>query len=330
MLNHMKEQPVTTNQSPHQANFMARAIRTIAHLSPVLGCHSAGPPRPQGISIYMRVKDERDWIAASLASISGIADEIVVVDNGSTDGTYEILQDMEHRGHERLKLWRQPDLHHCDLSNFALEQTSFRWVFRWDGDMIAHTDGPNTIDMLRSRILDLNPKRHYVIYLRHINLSGDFFHQNAGEMVHIEEYIHTFSPSARFIHPGRYEAVKYPLYYKPLFWYEPYVFHVNIKPANRMLLRYFWEDWMEKKDYASYPTLESYITARIETEFGTNDMEEAKRRCLIKVLQNHIPYDEIRFGPYPALLKPLMTQAAYRLQYRNGRICGRTEREERL
>lgn len=329
-MNQEKGHPTAANQSPHKANYLARAIRSLAGFSPVFGYRPAGPPRPRGLSVYMRVKDERDWIAASITSISSIADEIIVVDNGSTDGTYEILQDMTRKETGRLKLWRKPYLHHGDLSNFALEQTSFRWVFRWDGDMIAHTDGAFAIDTLRSRILTLNPRRYYIIYLRQINLSGDFYHQNAEEMVHIEEYIHTFSPSARFIHPGRFEAVKYPLYYKPLFWYEPYVFHVNIKSAYRMLLRYFWEDWMEKKDYATYPTLEDYVAAHIEREFDTNDMEEAKRRCMTEVLKNHIPFDERRFGPYPALLKPLMDQTSYRLEYRDGLIYGRTERGKRM
>ncbi len=290
-----------------------------------MGLYPAVPQRPQGISIYMRVKDERDWIAASIASVKGIADEIIVVDNGSTDGTFEILRDMAGQENGRLKLWQKPELHHCDLSNFALEQTSFRWVFRWDGDMVAHTDGEHPIAELRARILDLNPHRYYLIYLRHINLSGDVFHQDSQEMVHIEEYIHTFSEAARFIHPGRFEAIKFPFYYKPLFWYEPYVFHVNIKPARRMLLRYFWEDWMELKDYLHYPTLEDYAAAHIEKEFGTHLMEEAQNICMGKVLQNHISFDAERFGPYPAMMKPLLDQTPYRIQYQNSRISGRTE-----
>ncbi len=60
---------------------------------------------------------------------------------------------------------------------------------------------------LRERLLSLNSKRYYLIYLRHINLSGDLFHQDPKEMVHIEEYIHSFSEKASYIHPGRFEAV---------------------------------------------------------------------------------------------------------------------------
>jgi glycosyltransferase involved in cell wall biosynthesis len=321
----MNDQPITTNQSPQSTNYFSRILRSFASFLPAMGLYQAAPQRPQGISIYMRVKDERDWIAASIASIMGIADEIIVVDNGSSDGTYEILQELAHAEKGFIKLSKRPELHHYDLSNFALEQTAFRWVFRMDGDMVAHTDGEHPISELRARILALNSRRHYLIYLRHINLSGDLFHQDSREMVHIEEYIHTFSEAARFIHPGRFEAVKFPFYYKPLFWYEPYVFHVNIKPARRMLLRYFWEEWMELKDYLHYPTLEDYAADHIEAEFETSDIQEAQERFLSKVLQNHISFDAERFGPYPAMLKPLLDQTPYRVQYQNGRVSGRTE-----
>lgn len=184
---------VSTNQSPHRTNYLSRVVRFFISRLPVRSIDQVNSTRPQGISIYVRVKDERDWIAASIASVKGIADEIVVVDNGSTDGTFEILKNMAHLENGRMKLWQKPKLYHADLSNFALEQTSFRWVFRWDGDMVAHTDGEHPIAELRARILGLNPHRYYLIYLRHINLAGDVFHQDPREMVHIEEYIHTFS-----------------------------------------------------------------------------------------------------------------------------------------
>ena len=316
---------VSANQYPDRSNRLTRTIRSGASLLPALGFCRADVSKPQGIGVYMRVKDECDWLAVSLESIRGIADEIIVVDNGSADGTYEMLQMLVRSDKNHIKLWRRPDLNHCDLSNFALEKTSFRWTFRWDGDMVAHTTGEYSIANLRTRLLALDSRRHYLVYLRHINLSGDLCHQDPKEMVHIEEYIHTFSPSAKFVHPGRFEAVRFPLYYKPLFWYEPYAFHVNVKPAKRMLLRHFWEDWMEEKDYIHFPTLEDYAQSRIEKEFGTSRLEEAQQVCLRRTLKDYIPFDSKRFGPYPELLKPFLEDPAYRIRYENRQITGRDE-----
>jgi len=325
----VKNSCATANQYPHRVNRVSRMIRRFAGYLPALGLQPVHlPQKPQGISVYMRIKDERDWIETAIASITGIADEIVAMDNGSTDGTWEILQDLASQRKEQMICAQAPDLRHAELSNAALDRTTFRWVFRFDGDMVAHTSGPHDIAQLRARILGLPTNRFCVIYLRHVNLSGDLFHQDPQEQVHIEEYIHTFSPDARFVHPGRFEAVRFPLYYRPLFWYEPYVFHVNIKPARRMLLRRFWEEWMEKKDYDRYPTLESYVQDAILDALGTADLEEAEELWVRRVFQSSIPFDPNKFGPYPDLLKPHLDFPTYRLLTdTDGRITGR--REER-
>jgi len=92
----MNDHPITANQLPHCKNYFTKIIRSFVSFLPAMGFYPAKPQRPQGISIYMRVKDERDWIATSIASVKGIADEIIIVDNGSADGTYEILQELAH------------------------------------------------------------------------------------------------------------------------------------------------------------------------------------------------------------------------------------------
>jgi glycosyltransferase involved in cell wall biosynthesis len=314
---------ISANQYPDQTNYFTRMIRSVVSVVPMLMRRPADFRRPLGISIYMRVKDERDWIETSITSIRGIADEIIVSDNGSTDGTYEILQDLAGKEKGFIKLSSRPHLHHAELSNFALEQTAFHWVLRWDGDMVAHTSGNNPISELRSRLLELPAKRYYVIYLRHVNLAGDLFHQDPQEMVHIEEYAHTFSRSASFVQPGRFEAVEFPLYYRPLFWYEPYAFHMNIKSAHRMLLRHFWEDWMALKDFQRYPTLNFYVMDHIKSEFGTSSIEEAQHRHLTETLKDYIPYNPGILGPYPELLKPHLNMPKYRIVYKNGHIYGR-------
>jgi glycosyltransferase involved in cell wall biosynthesis len=273
----------------------------------------------------MRVKDEADWIKSSVESIKRIADEIIIVDNGSTDGTYEMLEEISSKENGLIKIWQRSDLNYCDLSNFALQNTSFRWMFKWDGDMVARTSGEYDIAKLRKRIFSLNPKRYYIIYLSFVNLAGDLSHHDPKEMVHIEEYIYTYSDSAHYIHPGRFEAVRFPKYYRVLFWYEPYSFHVNVKPARRMLLRYFWEDWMELKDFVKYPILDDYVKAKIQGEFGTTSWDEAQDILMRKTFSNYIPFDTDKFGPYPNLLKPHLNNPRYKLIYENGKIVGRIE-----
>jgi len=320
----MDKRALTANHYPHLKNHCSRLFRAFLSHAPAVGL-TERPTRPVGISMIMRIKNEMDWIRPSVESIRSFADEILIVDNGSTDGTYEILEEMAVAGKGLIKLWRRPELDLCDLSNFALAQTQFRWVFRWDGDMVAHTSGKYAISKLRERILSLDARRYYLIYLRHINLSGDLFHQDSEEMVHVEEYIHTYSARAQYIHPGRFEAIKVPKYFRILFWYEPYAFHVDVKPAKRTLLRYFWEDWMELKDYQRFPTLEDYVKASIEGEFGTKLWKEAERICIQQTFRDHIRYDSELFGSYPELLQPYLNEQRYSLTYHNDKIVGREE-----
>ncbi len=315
---------VTANQYPHGRNTISCRIRSLFSFAPVLGM-VARPDRPDGISVIMRVKDEKDWIEPSIASIKMIADEIIVVDHGSTDGTFQTIERIRSEKENLIKLSQRPELDFCSLSNHALEQAGYRWVLNWDGDMVAHTSGESDVRQLRERVLSLDSRRFFVIYLRLINLAGDLFHQDPEEMVHIEEYIHTFSEQARFIHTGRFEAVRFPRYYKPLFWYEPYAFHVNVKPARKMLFRYFWNAWLSLEDHQNYEGFEAYVKGHIGREFGTGSWEEAQRLCVERVCRNFISYDTGKMGSYPDLLLPHVENSRYRLRFENGRVVGRDE-----
>lgn len=315
---------ITANQYPHKMNRIARLFRGVFSAAPLMGLVGR-PSRPSGISVIMRVKDEMDWIEPSIVSIKTIADEIIIVDHGSTDGTYEVLDRIRSDEGNLIKLSRRPDLDFTALSNHVLEQTGYRWVLNWDGDMVAHTSGDNDIRQLRERVLSLDSRRFYVIYLRLINLAGDLLHQDSAEMMHIEEYIHTFSEKARFIYTGCFEAVRFPRYYRPLFWYEPYAFHINVKPARKMLLRYFWNAWLSLEDHHNYDGLDAFVGQHISHEFGTNSWEEAQRLCVERVCRNFVPYDSSKMGSYPDLLLPHVENSRYRLRFEDGRIVGRIE-----
>ena len=303
---------IRANQYPHRRK-LRDSVRLVFSFAPLVRLVKQPPQRPSGISVIVRVKNEVDWIGPSLLSIRELADEIIVADNGSTDGTIEVIESLRDEEGLPIQLYRKPELYHCDLSNFLLSKTRYCWIFRWDGDMVAHTTGNTSIKHLRDRILALDERRYWVIYLRLINLAGDLFHQDSREHVHIEDYICTYSDSLKFVQPGRFEAVLYPKYYRVLYWYEPYAFHVNVKPARRMLLRYFWEEWMEKKDYERFPTLGDYVQQHIESTFGTSCLDEAAKRCLKKACKFFVPYRPDIFGPYPELLKPFLKKPKYRL-----------------
>jgi glycosyltransferase involved in cell wall biosynthesis len=316
---------ITANDYPESKNRIRRALRWFFSQAAFLGL-IARPTRPQGISVTMRVKDEEDWIVPSIRSISALADQIVVVDNGSTDRTYEIVRELAEQQKDLVQLWREPDLDYCDLCNFSLSKTRFRWVMKWDGDMVAHTSGARNISSLRDRLLSLDPRGYFAIYLRHVNLSGDLWHQDPREMLHTEPYLHTFSEKTKYVRTETYEAIKFPKFYHVLFWYDPYSFHVSVKPIEQLLLRQFWNQWLANREYERYTSLESYAKEKAPEILGVSSWDDAREKFASQAFRNHIRFDPELFGPHPELLKPFLENPKYQLRYENGKVTGREER----
>ena len=79
------------------------------------------------ISIAVIAKNEADRIGRLLKSAS-FADEVVVVDSGSTDGTQALCEKMGAR--VIFNAWPG----YADQKNFAMEQTTSEWVLNLDAD----------------------------------------------------------------------------------------------------------------------------------------------------------------------------------------------------
>ncbi|MGB2627413.1 MAG: glycosyltransferase family 2 protein [Candidatus Acidiferrum sp.] len=80
------------------------------------------------LSICIVAQNEEHNLARLLRSVQSIADEIVVVDGGSTDGTVGIAQGFG------CKLFQRPFSSHADQKNFAASVASNTWIFLLDAD----------------------------------------------------------------------------------------------------------------------------------------------------------------------------------------------------
>lgn len=81
------------------------------------------------ISVYLITKNESAHLGQVLASCQG-ADEVIVVDSGSTDGTLEIARAAG------AKVIHQDWLGFARQKDFALRQCTNEWVLNLDGDEI--------------------------------------------------------------------------------------------------------------------------------------------------------------------------------------------------
>jgi hypothetical protein len=102
-----------------------------------------------GLSFLMRVKNEDKYLKKNIESIYEFADEIIVVDNNSTDNTPNIL-DYFSRYYRKVSVYKYDNIV-CDVNNNIINgensiSTYYNWcldkvtkynVIKWDGDFYA-------------------------------------------------------------------------------------------------------------------------------------------------------------------------------------------------
>jgi len=107
--------------------------------------------RKQGVSAFIRVKNEEEYIKPCILSIAPFFDEIVIALNQSTDNTRSILESLKMN---KIKIYDYPfklhpngpthrQCHSASLKdnsyyyNWTLSKTNFTHACKWDGDMVA-------------------------------------------------------------------------------------------------------------------------------------------------------------------------------------------------
>ncbi len=98
----------------------------------------APPHRDPLISILLPVRDGGDWLPLACTSVldNRTPCELIVVDDGSTDGTWALLQDMAKRD-SRLRPFQQSASGHVTALNHALQFARGHLVARMDADDVS-------------------------------------------------------------------------------------------------------------------------------------------------------------------------------------------------
>ena len=100
--------------------------------------------RVHSLGVIMICRDEADRIARSLASVAGWADEIIVLDSGSTDGTPEICR----RYASRVEVTDWPGF--GPQKRRALAMATTDWVLSLDADEVVSEPLRREIDLILS------------------------------------------------------------------------------------------------------------------------------------------------------------------------------------
>jgi glycosyltransferase involved in cell wall biosynthesis len=81
------------------------------------------------LTVLIPCKDERRNIRACIESVQAIADEILVADSGSTDGTLEIVREMGN-----CRVIEREYINSANFKNWAIPQAQHEWVLVIDAD----------------------------------------------------------------------------------------------------------------------------------------------------------------------------------------------------
>lgn len=94
------------------------------------------------IAVVTPVLNEAFFIKAWYHCVNKFADQVIVVDTGSTDGTYEWLQETS-RNNSKLSVIRWPykenpyEWNESKIRNFLIECASSQWIFALDADELV-------------------------------------------------------------------------------------------------------------------------------------------------------------------------------------------------
>jgi tetratricopeptide (TPR) repeat protein len=142
--------PTAELEGSDRETFLSRHgwVRRARRADPVPLVTEAGKRNPAGatLTVAMIVRDEEEALPASLESVKPLADEIVVVDTGSTDRTVEIAR--SHGARVLHFPW-------CDdfaaARNAALDAVETEWALVLDADEILT---PEAVERIRPALRD--------------------------------------------------------------------------------------------------------------------------------------------------------------------------------
>ena len=270
---------------------------------------SNGSPLKKGISAVISMKDEEYTIEACIRSLHGFADQIICIDNGSTDKTVKIVQHLI-RELSHVELVEMPGALLGDCRNEGLKRTKYNWHLRWDADMIAHTDGPNTFVKLRDKILKSDiPK---TLQLPRINLNGDFYHTVKGKTSDAgEPILMRYTRDIIYKEYGKFDTIKVPFYYKQIQEEKNYYMHCQgLKSDENLLHRFHYFVWRQYSNENTEFKLsqKDFFNKRNLYYFDTTDTKRVNYRYQRQNVQIFEKYEIEDFIDYPKEIKKLMNK----------------------
>lgn len=167
-------------------------------------------PRPEGISGFMRLRNEEDFVVESVESVIDCLDELVIIYNDCSDSTPLLVEQLRKKYPKKIrvfdykpqvfpqgskKFYELPvDSVHSLVNyyNFALAQTKYKYAVKIDGDdLFVKSQFKEITDRVRKEGLDC-----YLVF-RSINLwdvDGKIFVNGSRALTHFDRGFFPVTP----------------------------------------------------------------------------------------------------------------------------------------
>jgi len=211
----------------------------------------AGRP-PKKISAVMRIKNEIEFLEQSIKSVIDLVDELVIVDNCSTDGSADVIADIASRSPKKVKALSYPyniarygeemlmlaaskggkksPSYLPNYYNWTTAQCAGPYILKWDGDTIA-------TDALAPALERFRQSKMQILSHTGINLHPDRTCYIAGRPLESMEPRLFYRPLSTYNCYTHFETL-----WSPYLWHyrsfledapEPLYFHMKFCKADR-------------------------------------------------------------------------------------------------
>jgi glycosyltransferase involved in cell wall biosynthesis len=294
-----------------------------------------GHPLKKGITAIVVAKDEATIISLALKSLIGFADQVICIDNGSTDNTLDLMRQFEKDNAEliEIKVLSMPGALLGDCRQKGLDLTDYNWHLRWDADMVFKTTGHENCHILRKKALSSDRPR--AIQLPRTNLFGDFHHTSKlyevvdpGEPILVK-----YCNKIVYKEYGKFDTIRLPFYYKSVKESLKYYFHCNgLKSDLRLVFRNCYFDWRNAVntggDEMKNMSFEDFKPTWLLNRYGTLDEQQIKFRYQKELMLHVSKYDVKKYGEYPQILKEAIQSKdeRFRIEYNGNKPVRRIDK----
>ena len=259
----------------------------------------------EGVSAVVVARNESYNLPIVLESLIGFADQIICIDNGSSDDSLLKMKKFQQQFSSQMlvEVIEAPGKLLGDCRNLGLQHSKYRWHLRWDADMVFRQQiGNYNSNWLKEKIKQINYPT--AIKLARINLAGDFHHMstlfaNADEG---EFFLVRRTKNLKYTEHEKFDVLGIPLFYDELKIPEVLVFHLEkLKSLDRIIYRNEYFAW-RKSEITSNNTqdFESFRNEYRMKLYGTSNPDSVKYRFHKKfIILNSAPIDLKLYGPYP-------------------------------